>query len=711
MISFIAVLKDNQKIIKNSPFVDDIFKDINNLVEIVNDLNEKRIAASNFKLPIAKYKNILSHLKYCNENSKNFPFAISEIINENNFRMFFDIENIPTDKPNMIYEIIDKLVNYYDLPTNYTLTFNKYSVHELSYHLFFPISTNRCDILNLIFDFHYQTQNKYINYFDLLVYRYFQTLRSVYSFKYTKENIYDSYNSKDIINIDGYKHIVKTKSQKSKSDYEYTFYNNYHIVINGTLYDTIINDYYNLPDYKCNFKINPIIYINVVKHYNVSKSSMYLAEIPVYFDRQTYNLKSSLFEKRLFNCCHFKDLDDYIEEKGINNNIYKINIKWNNNSYLHDIHIISKYDICNQTDYNLTKLQFEISFASNLLQDLYKQMTDDEKNEFNIKYKLIVIFQLYYYYQFLCDYKNMFDYFNNIKHKDNNTTICDNYKIPKLNLVRRKVHYSKETKFLMKNKTPYIGKIKDKYYYDYYILLIDELYENNNLFDKVYYPENTYYNYKTKYIVLSPTFYSLKCLDYDEDIKYYGFENINRFKRIALTCMNIDFKINTKNVSLVYCNINNEINGKKIKLCNCKLYSNIYCLFLELCNCDIYKSINIKCNKLFLYNNNSFNLLKDIKINIDVNKIIIYVYENPFNIETNIYKKYTNVNFINIRKVIISVNSNMNYLLDNYYKYFPDNIHKCQSYIFNHIYNYYKDCVKQLLRITNFKLVIRMTSL
>lgn len=153
-------------------------------------------------------------------------------------RMFFDIENIPRNKPNLIYQIIDKLIFYYNLPKNYTLTFNKDSNHLLSYHLFFPVAITKYELMKLIFDFHYQTNNEYIKYFDLNIYKYNQLFRCIYSGK-NSHKFFDTFIER-----------------------------NYHKLINGSIKDTIVQYYQDLPRYQMIFKYDIMADVNIIQNYD-----------------------------------------------------------------------------------------------------------------------------------------------------------------------------------------------------------------------------------------------------------------------------------------------------------------------------------------------------------------------------------------------------------------------------------------------------------
>lgn len=74
--------------------------------------------------------------------------------NENMFRkLYFDIENIPKDKENMIYDLINDISDFLKIDKDqYALTYNSNShAHPgLSYHLYFPYKMNYLDMKKLV---------------------------------------------------------------------------------------------------------------------------------------------------------------------------------------------------------------------------------------------------------------------------------------------------------------------------------------------------------------------------------------------------------------------------------------------------------------------------------------------------------------------------------------------------------------------------------
>lgn len=164
----------------------------------------------------------------------NFKFSLLEILTDQRVRMYFDIENIPRDNQEMIYEIINKIYEIMNLKDdqqhrNYALTFNNNSHHEgLSYHLFLPIRSTKTDIYNFIKLFNFRTDYKYVNMIDYRVY--------------------------------GQDRLFRTVGSRCPSLNSSTPRNqeNYHKLIKGELVDTIIQNYNNLDTiFRC--KISPTL--------------------------------------------------------------------------------------------------------------------------------------------------------------------------------------------------------------------------------------------------------------------------------------------------------------------------------------------------------------------------------------------------------------------------------------------------------------------
>ena len=161
---------------------DDIIKYID-----IKSYNSKRIIKA---VSLSNYLDILE--EQASEDNKNVKrhdnvnYSMLEILTDDKVRMYFDIENIPRDNKEMIYEIIDKIYEIMQLKDRetykYTLTFNNNSHHEgLSYHLFIPVVSTKTSIYNFIKLFNHRTDYKYVNMIDYRVYgknRLFRTVGS-----------------------------------------------------------------------------------------------------------------------------------------------------------------------------------------------------------------------------------------------------------------------------------------------------------------------------------------------------------------------------------------------------------------------------------------------------------------------------------------------------------------------------------------------------
>lgn len=153
----------------------------------IKSYNSKRIIKA---VSLSNYLDILE--EQASEDNKNVErhdnvnYSMLEILTDDKVRMYFDIENIPRDNKEMIYEIIDKIYEIMQLKDRetykYTLTFNNNSHHEgLSYHLFIPVVSTKTSIYNFIKLFNHRTDYKYVNMIDYRVYgknRLFRTVGS-----------------------------------------------------------------------------------------------------------------------------------------------------------------------------------------------------------------------------------------------------------------------------------------------------------------------------------------------------------------------------------------------------------------------------------------------------------------------------------------------------------------------------------------------------
>lgn len=568
-----------------------------------------------YNISIGKYKKLLIDIKKNTENN-NFDYAFGEILTDNNVRMFFDIENIPRTKPKLIYEIIDKLIHFYNLPQNYTLTFNSKSKHDLSYHLYFPVRITRYLLIKLIFDFHFQTQNKFIKYFDLAVYQYEQSIRSPYSGKYY------------------YK--------------DFSIHNNYHYLINGSLYDTIVNYYKHLPYFKINFSYNLFADINVILNYE-RMFNKYMINYDFIID---IGLNNNLinddnnkiiiankikfdFYKLFFNKnCSFDYYDNFDNLLSNMNSEKEIN----ENSLINEIDddkenskIIKKREIRRSINYKRIPIDHFIdcnNYGDNDNIIIPSKIDKDKMIKLN-QSCLNDLADLYSEISLLIDNYNKLT--NNSSEiinddfDDNNFIVNDGHIIQKYNIGRRKIKGI--SNYLLKHKKPFLGQIKskdEKNYYYLYDLLINPYLKNKEL------REIVKYNYKKISIYAS-----------------------NTKKKILPTIIknSLEIKANKKiQQENIFCQqsyhykhmiINNILLSKMNFNLNKLLFNNSILSFVDI-NCrnvvidhSTLTNININSNfcKIFYCN------LKNIKIN-SINVCIVFsdhkTLENILNDNTNL---------------------------------------------------------------------------
>ena len=191
-----AKIGESECLISNHALYEGIFIDNDNSINYIDitSYNTKRIIKCEL---LSDYmKKLQEQASEDNKNVEihdNVNYSMLEILTKDEVRMYFDIENIPKDNKEMIYEIIDKIYEImqlknkvspedYEKYRKYALTFNNNSHHEgLSYHLFLPIRSTKTDIYNFIKLFNYRTDYKYVNMIDYRVYgrnRLFRTVGS-----------------------------------------------------------------------------------------------------------------------------------------------------------------------------------------------------------------------------------------------------------------------------------------------------------------------------------------------------------------------------------------------------------------------------------------------------------------------------------------------------------------------------------------------------
>ena len=191
-----AKLGNSKCVISKHTFNKCYASNVDNMIDFVDitSYNTKRKIKCK---PLSRYMEKLR--EQASEDNKNVEihdnvnYSMLEILTKDEVRMYFDIENIPKDNKEMIYEIINKIYEImqlknkvssedYEKYRQYALTFNNNSHHEgLSYHLYLPIKSHKKDIYNFIKLFNYRTDYKYVDMIDYRVYgknRLFRTVGS-----------------------------------------------------------------------------------------------------------------------------------------------------------------------------------------------------------------------------------------------------------------------------------------------------------------------------------------------------------------------------------------------------------------------------------------------------------------------------------------------------------------------------------------------------
>lgn len=292
------------------------------VIDIDNSINYIDITSYNTKRiikcePLSDYMIILQ--EQASEDNKNVKihdnvnYSMLEILTNDIVRMYFDIENIPRDKEEMIYEIIDKIYEIikidstksyfedYEKYKNYALTFNNNSHHEgLSYHLYLPIISTKTDIYNFIKLFNYKTDYKYANMIDYRVYGKNRLFRTVGSRCPSKFKPFNPRNQED-----------------------------YHKLIKGELADTVIQNYNKLDlifeckitkelDNEFNNKIN-----KVGKHFSDEIKTKLITKNK-YHNQQKFK---SNFNNKRFNNTNFNNSSSPKQLNEIKDNLKSLSLK------------------------------------------------------------------------------------------------------------------------------------------------------------------------------------------------------------------------------------------------------------------------------------------------------------------------------------------------------------------------------------------------
>lgn len=201
------------------------------------------VRISNFKESYKqnrKYCSNIGELMSVVDDNKNTPnLSIFEVLENSIRRVYFDIENIPFDRENVIYEIIQKLAEFMEIsPDTYGLTLNKGSHHKgLSYHLTFPFKTHATNILNLVRSFKLQYP-EYVEYIDECVYSTNRLFRLPNQYGIVE---YDEIKGK----LAPSKWYYNTTSEKERKRLDK--YRDVHRIVNGKFEDLIIQNIDNIP--------------------------------------------------------------------------------------------------------------------------------------------------------------------------------------------------------------------------------------------------------------------------------------------------------------------------------------------------------------------------------------------------------------------------------------------------------------------------------
>lgn len=299
---------------------------------------------------------------YFNINSAN---TLCEILSQY-VRVFFDLENIPEDKPNLIYEIINDFIKYckadklhYNNDDRIIITQNLNSKHKgLSYHIYLPIMMNIDELrkIQLLFNVKY---NKYCKYIDNIVYHKYRFFRCPGQIEPTLTNTY-------------YENILKNNKINNKFSYhkfiKIGIINNSKIIYNDykeknlkiCIKNSLIQNYKDLNYIKLNNKLFD------VKELNIKYSNNY-----------EYYLR--VFSKNVNEAC--RDYHDLIKIHEIKNNeIFKeyLNVDVN-------LKIIKKPEIITGYIADITqKYRFECDDPIKYIKDKYEEAdsyyVDDDNN-------------------------------------------------------------------------------------------------------------------------------------------------------------------------------------------------------------------------------------------------------------------------------------------------------------------------------------------
>ena len=183
-----------------------------------------------------------------------------EVLENLNRKIYFDIEKI--DKPDLIYEIINELIKFYETKgltdIKYILTLNESSPHEgYSYHLiFWNYACNYLELKESLKEFMHITNNKYNAFIDLRVYSNKRLFKLPYNYGVKQNTGID-------LNSNNYHRIIIPKKDKIELDSEGKLTKQF-------IKRILIQDITNIPVKR--IKINPSLIdaINKINYVNIS---------------------------------------------------------------------------------------------------------------------------------------------------------------------------------------------------------------------------------------------------------------------------------------------------------------------------------------------------------------------------------------------------------------------------------------------------------
>ena len=179
-----------------------------------------------------KYANDITELEnICRSTNKE---CIYESLNSNVRRFYVDIDKIPQNNTELIFDIITALMLFFKFPKSmkYALTKNNLSKDNYySYHLYFPMKIDKINLRNGLCKF-LRYHQSYLDYIDVAVYtRDIQLMRLPWSHSALKTSI----------------------SKGLPIEYNYNE-DDYHEIIKGEFKDCVIQNIDELPEFKTQYK-------------------------------------------------------------------------------------------------------------------------------------------------------------------------------------------------------------------------------------------------------------------------------------------------------------------------------------------------------------------------------------------------------------------------------------------------------------------------